>query len=120
MDLLDKKSLDNILYIGAIITGLLAARQGLKGWLKYEIAVSFIFTLVSYLKPELIWSELLNVPMKNEHKYFAALDGSYLSFSVLFPLFFMNTKDESIFYWHLWGRTLVSLNGFKLKYIYIE
>ena len=108
MDLLDKKCVDSTLYIGAIITGLLAARQGLKGWLKYEIAVSFIFTLVSFIKPELVWSELLNVPMKNEHKYFAALDGSYLSFSVLFPLFFMNTKDESIFYWHLWGRTLVT------------
>ena len=108
MDFLDKKSLDNIAYIAAIAVGLFAAKQGIRSWLKYEIAVSFLFTLISYLKPDLIWSELLSVPMKNEHKYFAALDGSYLSFTVLFPLFFLNAKDDSAFYWHLWGRVLVS------------
>ncbi|RNA33112.1 hypothetical protein BpHYR1_028043 [Brachionus plicatilis] len=93
-----------ILSIGPL-GAILAARNGYRAWLKYEIVVSSLFGIVLLFKPDSMLLPLLNsTEFTNYHWFLANLHGVFLIWSPFYAFTFLNSKDESIFYGHFWSR----------------
>jgi hypothetical protein len=50
---------ENVLFSIGPLSAILAARRGLKSWLRYEIAVSVVFAFILLFKPDFILSEMV-------------------------------------------------------------
>lgn len=50
----------NVMFSIGPVSAFIAARRGLKSWLKYEIFVSFFIGLVLILKPHFVLPHLVN------------------------------------------------------------
>lgn len=105
----DQKCIDNVIFSALPLLALMAARGGVKSWLKFEIVSSTIFALFAFVKPDLVLGYLLKSPVKDYHRFLFALYGCYLIYAVLTPLFLMNSQDEAIYYGHFCSKIVVSI-----------
>jgi hypothetical protein len=105
----DQKCIDNVIFSVGPVLALIAARGGVKSWLKFEIVSATIFALFAFVKPDLVLGYILKSPVKDYHRFLFALYGCYLIYGVLFPLFLLNSQDEAIYYGHFWAKIVVSI-----------
>ena len=112
------------------LTALMAARCGLKSWLKYEIVSTLLIAAILMCCPCTIFKFIvrclffkqdlkninlveqflfqLNVELQQFHRFIAFCLGGYLVASILSPLLLSDSNDDSIFSGHLWAKLIVS------------
>ncbi|RNA44806.1 hypothetical protein BpHYR1_032466 [Brachionus plicatilis] len=82
------------------VIAIASARHGQKQWIKCEILMSMVMGLIFYIKPEMFLSLVLNSTQKDYHNFLCMMYGFYIIYSVLVPLFHLESMDKSIFYGH--------------------
>lgn len=102
----DQKCIDNIIFTIGPLTALIAAKCGMRTWLKYEIVTTLLFAAVQFFKPELFLGIFLSSPLDSYHRFLCKMDSAYLIYTILLPIFLWKSKDESVFFGHFWAQLI--------------
>jgi len=116
------KIIETACFSVAPLATLIAARAGLKPWLKFNIFMNIMAALVIIFCPATIFKHLLSVKLDMYHLHLCTFTGALVISRTLYPMLLINSKDESVFTGHLWANsigyavfTMISIHCYKFE-----
>lgn len=91
---------------------LLFARRSHKAYIKFEIFATIMHALIAIFCPKTIYRHLMNVQLDLYHYNLCTIISSVAVASVLYPMFLMNSKDESVLAGYSHSRMIANAMGF--------
>lgn len=88
------------------------ARRSHKAYIKFEIFATIVHALVAIFCPKTIYRHLMRVQLDLYHYNLCTIIASVAVASVLYPMFLMDSKDESVLTGYSYSRMIANSMGF--------